>query len=112
MPTIPTTPETCYQGYTNHATWAACEWLYNDHETYLFCRRLTRKARLDAEDCEQVAEGIWTEADASRYLLADRLKEYLAELNPLQNQPSVFSNLMTSALDDVNYRELAETFLE
>jgi hypothetical protein len=104
-------PSTEYQGWTNHATWAVHLWLTNDEGTYIFCRRLAREAVADAADCEQVEDGIWTVEEARRYLLADSLGEYLEELNPLKDA-SLFGDLMTASLQDVNYAELADAFLE
>jgi hypothetical protein len=105
FPIVPEKPRsTEYQGWTNHATWAVHLWLTNDEGTYLFCRRLAREAVNDADDCEQVDDGIWTVEEARRYLLADSLGEYLEELNPLKDA-SLFSDLMTASLQDVNYEE-------
>ena len=111
IPTVPE-PEVHYQGWASHATWAVQLWLSNDHGSYLFCRRLAREAVEDATDCDQVRDGIWTADQARRFNLADRLKEYLAELNPLKDQPSLFSDLLTASLQDVNSEEVADAFLE
>lgn len=105
-------PETTYQGYTNRATWTVGLMLMNDQGLYLLCRRLRREACSEAEHCPQVTDGTWTEPDAQRYLLADRLKKYVDELNPIRNRPSAFADLLSDALEDVNFDELAETFLE
>jgi hypothetical protein len=110
MPDAP--PPTRYQGWENHATWNVNLWLNNDEGTYHHCCDLAREAVSDADDCEQVDDGIWTAEEARRFLLADKLGEYLEEMNPLQDQPSLFSDLITSALQDVNYDEIAVAFLE
>lgn len=113
FPTVPAdTPSSRYQGWANHATWAVSLWLNNDEGTYLFCRRLARESVEDADGCDQVTDGIWTATEARRFILADRLKEYVAELNPLTDQPSLFSDLLTASLDEVNYEEVADGFLE
>ncbi len=113
FPTVPDAPtDDTHQGWTNYATWAVHLWLSNDEGTWLFCRRLARETVEDADTCDQVHDGIWTREQARRFMLADRLQEYLAELNPLKDQPSAFADLLRSALDDVNWEELADAFLE
>ena len=113
FPQVPESqPDATYQGYTNYATWCVGLMLMNDQGLYLFCRRLRREACSEAEHCPQVADGTWTVPDAQRYLLADRLKKYVGELNPIKNRPSAFADLLGDALENVNYDELAETVLE
>ena len=113
FPTVPADPpSTRDQGWANHATWAVSLWLNNDEGTHLFCRRLAREAVEDADGCDHVNDGVWTRQQARRFMLADRLRESLAGLNPLTDQPSLFSDLLTAALRDVNYEEVADGFLE
>ena len=113
FPNVPAEPPAdTYQGWANHATWAVSLWLTNDEGTYLFCRRLARETIADADECDQVNDGIWTKAEARRIMLADSLKEYLAELNPLKAQPSLFGDLLAAAMQDVDYEEIAGSFLE
>lgn len=113
FPIVPDAPtDEMHQGWTNAETWAVHLWLSNDRGTWLFCRRLARETVEDADTCDQVNDGIWTREQARRFMLADRLQEYLAELNPLKDRPSAFADLLRSALDDVNYEELADAVLE
>ena len=109
VPEVPT--DDSHQGWANHATWAVHLWLSNDQGTFEFCRDLAREAVEDADECDQVNDGIWTPEQARRFMLADRLKDYLAETNPLNDRPSAFADLLRAALDDVNYEELADAFL-
>jgi len=111
LPTV-SEPETRYHGWSNHATWAVHLWLSNDHGTWQECRELACEAIEDADECDQVRTGIWTRDEAQRFILADRLKDYLAELNPLKDHPSAFADLLASALDDVDSHELADAFLD
>ncbi len=113
FPQVPESqPDATYQGYTNRATWTVGLMLMNDQGLYLFCHRLRHEACSEAEHCPQVIDGTWTEPNAQRYLLADRLKKFVDELNPIRNRPSAFADLLSDALEDVNFDELAETFLE
>ena len=101
-----------YNGWTNHATWCVNLWLSNDEGTYRHCRSLARDATNAAEDSSRVRDGIWTIEEATRFQLADALKEFLNELNPVADQASVFSDLINSALSEVNWHEIADAFLE
>ncbi len=101
-----------YNGWTNYETWAVNLWLTNEEPTYKYCRGLARRAATDALDCEQVRERIWTAEDAKKFLLADQIKEFVAEMNPLADQASMFSDLTNAALSEVDWHEIAEAFLE
>ena len=87
-------------------------WLSNEEGTYRHCRNLARDAANAAEDSSRVRDGIWTIEEVTRFLLADALKELLDELNPITAQASVFSDLITAALSDVDWHEIADAFLE
>jgi hypothetical protein len=101
-----------YNGWKNYETWAVSLWLNNDEGTYLFCRRLAREAFAEADDCEQVNDEIWTVEEARKFLLADKLKEYIAELNPLGETASLFTDLLNATLQEVHFEEVADGFLE
>ena len=77
IPHVPTPePDVRYQGWANYATWAVHLWLSSDQGTWEFCRDLAREATEDADDCEQVRDDIWTQEQARRFMLADRVKDY------------------------------------
>lgn len=101
-----------YNGWSNYETWCVSLWLNNEEGTYRHCRSLAREATNVAEDSPRVRDGIWTIEEATRLLLADALREFLEELNPLADQASVFSDLVSAALSEVNWHEIADAFLE
>lgn len=101
-----------YQGWTNHATWAVHLWLANDYATYVAIRTLAKAVVAATGDCVQVRDRIWTEAEARTFLLADRLKALLHDGNPIADQASAYADLLTSALDDVDWEEIAVAFLD
>lgn len=104
--------ENRYNGYANYETWCVNLWLSNEEGTYSHCRELAREVVGAAEDSSQVRDGIWSIEEATRFLLADAIKEFIEELNPISDQASVFSDLMNSALSDVDWTEIADAFLE
>ncbi len=58
-----------------------------------------------------VRGGIWTPAEACTFLLGAKLKELVEQHNPLADSPSVFADLVASALDNVDWHEIAREFL-
>ncbi len=85
-----------YNGWTNYETWVVRLWLDNEEPSY---RYWTGEARR------------WKGRDGAVSGLADQLKEELTEASPV-NEPTVYGDLMNAALEDVNWLEIAESYLE
>jgi len=79
-----------YQGWTNHPTWLVNVWIDNDHGLYEYCQELK-----ETQDVRAIAEN---------------LKQLIEDSKP--DTPGLFSDLLESALDSVNWREIAENLLE
>ena len=103
---------TRYNGWSNYETWAVNLWLTNEQGTYHECCDLAGQAVAEAPECRQVRDRIWTGEEARNFLLADRLKEYVQEMNPLTGKASMFTDLLTAAISEVDWHEIAEAFLE
>jgi hypothetical protein len=101
-----------YNGWKNYETWCVNLWLSNDEGTYNHCRSLAAECRDEAPVDQRVKDGIWPEADATKFLLSDCLKEFVEEQNPLNGQATMFSDLLNAALSEVDWHEVAEAFLE
>lgn len=101
-----------YQGWKNHPTWAVHLWLTGSQESDLRCLSLAADAIHLAPRCGQVREGTWRIEEAPRLLLADQLKELVDSRNPLGDEGSLYSDLLGSALYQVDWIEVAEAFLE
>jgi len=101
---------TC-NGWSNYETWAVNLWLSNDQDRLNRCLALTATTQESAPTCEQVRGGIWTPAETCTFLLGAKLKELVEQHNPLADSPSVFADLVASALDNVDWQEIAREFL-
>jgi hypothetical protein len=79
-----------YNGWKNYQTWCVNLWLENREEV------LWRFQRLADEDAEATE-------------LANSIQAYFEALNPLEDEPSAFNDLLTNALQQVDWVEIARS---
>ena len=89
-----------YNGWNNYETWLAALWIDNEYSSYQYRCELV----------EQVKEE-HGEKDDREYCLASTLKDWIEEQNPLADSASLFTDLLNSALSEVDWQEIAENFL-
>jgi hypothetical protein len=82
-----------YNGCTNHATWLVKLWLSNDYGLYHTCRDIIRHTH-------------------GKYNATQNLKEEILAMNPLEDSNGLFVDLLNSALSEVDWDSVAETFIE
>ena len=104
-------PSTTYNGWSNYETWATALWLDNEQSSHAYWREQASDHVQSASECEQVKNGIWTQERAAVFNLADQLKDSISEESPLAEQCSLYSDLLTSALDSVDWQEIATNVL-
>lgn len=102
-----------YNGWTNYETWVVKLWLDNEPHTY---EHWTNEARRVKEEVKK--EYDWqTDKQAQAYTLAHLLQEsleneYLDILEGANQSASVWSDLLSAAMSEVNWQEIAETYLD
>ena len=89
-----------YNGWKNYQTWVTALWIDNDYGAYQYRCELV----------EQVKEA-HEEKDDRENSLASSLKDWIEEQNPLAGNANVFTDLLNSALSDIDWQEIAENFL-
>ena len=79
-------------GWTNYETWNVNLWLDNDQCTQSDMERIVRHSRkpMEAEDA---------------------LKAYVLDMMP-ELPPSMFSDILSAAMSEVNWREIVESIRE
>ena len=81
-----------YNGFVNYATWCAKLWLDNDYEEYKYWTEMARRY-------------------PDPYELANQLEEHFTEAMPDVDN-GLFTDLMQSAFDQIDWLEVAESLLE
>ena len=91
-----------YNGWKNYETWNVALWIDNEQGSYSQRCEMAQEAYNDADG----------DMDDATRNLADSLKDWIEEMNPLASEASLFSDLLGAALSEVDWWEIAENFLE
>jgi hypothetical protein len=83
----------------------------NDSASYHHWRDQTRSTVRGASSLDNVISGLWTESEGARIGLSSQLKEEVQEAMPLTDA-SLYCDLLQSAMDDVEWPEIARSFIE
>lgn len=102
---------TTYEGWSNYPTWCVNLWLANDEGLYNEALGVVRTAIADVKTGEYL-----TPEQAIACDVEDALKDWVEELADTmtgeQLQSSMVSDILTWALGQVDWRELAESWIE
>lgn len=97
-----------HQGWTNYETWAVALWIDNEEGSQSHWAERAGECWAEAEYPEE----IHTRSEAARYALADELKETITDGNPLLDTNSLYSDLLTAAIGEANWGEIANSLLD
>ena len=96
-----------YSGWTNYETWCVNLWWSNDEPTY----KALREAASNHWGRAKAGE-VLTRSEEARHTLSDGMKELVEEgAANYGEQSSVYSDLLTAAISDVDWYELADAWL-
>ncbi len=94
-----------YNGWTNYETWNVNLWIDNEEGSYNERRRAAFESYdVQAEGSDDLEES----ANDAEIEHAKWLEDWIDEMNPLQGQASMFTDILGAALNQVNWREIAE----
>jgi hypothetical protein len=91
-----------YNGWANYETWCVNLWMDNEYPNYW-----PDRAQELWEECEEPRTKVWTQSECARFQLADEMKEWFADNNPLADQANVYSDMLNAAFSEVNWSEIA-----
>ena len=87
-------------------------WLRTDEARCQHCHELAQESLETAAGDERVASGISSVQRSARFDLADRLQVMFARQNPLNDNLSVYSDLLNCGIAEIDWHEIAESFLD
>lgn len=100
---------TTYNGFANYQTWAYRLWMMNEQESYETALSMARAAIANASYERDTDE--WSDEQAAQFELEDMLKQQCEENMP-ELEACVWSDLLRSAVDDINWGEIAKGLIE
>jgi len=103
--------DTTYSDWTNYQTWCVAMWLGSDAGLYEESRGLAGEARGEASEADAFAAGIWTREQSERFTLAEWLRTWVVENLAPDLGASFPADLLTYALCEVNWDEIAADIL-
>jgi hypothetical protein len=98
-------------GYRNYNTWCVALCCDNEQSSYEHWRERAKYWRKNARRLDEVTKGCWTAEETARFRLADELQAAISDANPLQ-EASLFADLLSSALGDVDWQQVADNWLD
>jgi len=102
--------ETGYQGYTNYPTFLVAVQIGNEQRDYEYWRDVVGELKQQVEE-EGPSSEYWSPEESVKFDLAKMVETSFEEAHPLADQASVWSDLLSAALSEVNWDEVAESIL-
>ena len=100
-----------YQGWRNYETWNVALWIDNDRRVYETVREWAKEAWEEAEN--PANHPYITDRDRRAvYTLADQIQELVEDGNPLASDASMYSDMLSAAISEVDWAEIATGRIE
>ena len=80
-----------YNGWYNYETWVCALWLQNDQGSCNYWEEMTN-------ECDSV------------YDLSQMIKDEIEENDPTNDHASMYADLMSAAISEINFNEIAHHF--
>jgi hypothetical protein len=107
--------ETTYQGWKNYQTWCIALWLDNNQGTYTLMRENATEAIhyvFYEEKPKELNDEIRKDfIEKASFKLSSMIKEYVEENNPLSEENSLYSDLLSAAISQADFVEISEAYL-
>ena len=99
-------------GWTKYETKLIDVWLRTDEARLQHCHELANESLEVAAGGESYTSGISDIQRSARFELADRLRAMIDRQNPLNDDSSVYADLLNAGIAEVDWHEIAESFLD
>lgn len=105
--------ETKYNGWSNYETWAVNLWMSNDAGSDEYFREMAQEVFDESEEELRHDDTVlFSRDEIATRVLSDRLKEHFEEQqSELTGVTGVFADLLTAALGEVDWSEIAEHYI-
>lgn len=96
-----------YNGWYNYETWVVNLWMDNEEGIHDYWREQAQEIYKETEPTDNTPKTI-----QAKWNLANIIKEQITENNPLIEEATLYSDLMSAALSEVNWDEIANHFID
>ena len=101
-----------YQGWKNYESWAVALHIDNDEGLQNMVMEWAQEAVAGGAEHQNTKEGVWTADESAKFTLAEQIKEFVEDQNPLSEGDSgMYGDLLSGAISDVDWDEVAEHYL-
>lgn len=103
-----------YQGWSNYETWNVALWIYNDEGAYEMVKEWAAEGWKAAEKLSDRPYGRtgFNREERAAYALADQIQELVEDGNPLASDASMYSDMLSAAIGEVDWSEIAKGWIE
>ena len=101
-----------YNGWTNYETWNVALWIDNDQGTYRMVQDWAETAVARIRLGYINASAYLTSDEQATRIVAEQIKELVEEENPLGNDASMYSDMLSAAISEVDWSEIAKSRIE